>query len=443
MCGHHHSGIRTMNDAQKILYILNQAIKRKIKDGETEGWTYYKGRSINGCFEMGFRCPAGEGAGDVEKLLPAIQASCGMEVELYDYKGYVMIRLCPNPMPTIIKFKLPMLKGLRPGEILIGYDRIGNRISFYWELPHGIIAGETGMGKTDLIRLIILCLLRDITPTDIRIIDLKQLSFLPFRNIPNVTIGTGITDAMKMLGAAAKEVRKRNNEIEKSGSRSNTKNLQKIVVIIDEAADISPAAFSGDDKAIAKQMENDIATIARLGREVKVHLLYCTQYPTAQVISPQIKINCGMRLGLYVPTFKNSEVVLDRKGAEDLHAIPGRAIFKKNLYTTVQIPYVGGDDVWEKLLQPLKKEVISFESHGENTDKTGNHPERPIQRPHSNQGTDSKVIPFERLPPAKGESTTGSTGEKEVDRMRMAPPPKDLEDDAGGAADDDDDSDKL
>lgn len=431
-----------MNEAQKILYILNQSIKKKIKDGDTKGWEYYKGRIVNGCHEMGFRCPSGLGFEDVERLLPAIQASCGMEAELFDYKGYVMIRLCPNPMPTKIPFRPSMLKGLKPGEILIGYDRIGGRITFFWELPHGIIAGETGMGKTDFIRLIILCLLRDVSPTDIRIIDLKQLSFLPFRNIPNITIGTGVSDAFNMLRAAAKEVRKRNDQIEKSGSRANTKRLQKIVVIIDEAADISPAAFSGDAKAIAKQMENDIATIARLGREVKVHLLYCTQYPTTQVISPQIKINCGMRVGLYVPTFKNSEVVLDCKGAEDLQAIPGRAIFKKNLYTTVQIPYVGGDDEWEKILAPLKKEVVSLGSDGENNKKR-EHPESSLQRTHSDKRTNGKVVSIERIAAEKSKSTSGGTGEGKTHGMAVAPPPKIMETDAQGREADDDDTDKL
>lgn len=218
------------------------------------------------------------------------------------------------------------------------------------------------MGKTDLIRLIILSLLRD-PNCDICVIDLKMLSYLPFKNIPRIKVFTGITKAYNALVVAENLVKQRNALVEEHGSRDYIKNFRKVVFIIDEAADVSPSIYKGtenkDMRAVANNIERSMATIARMGREVKVHLLYCTQYPTSEIVSSQIKVNCGMRLCSYVPTDDSSKVILEKTGAELLPAYPGRFIFKKNLYTTIQVPYVGKDDEWSKLLLPFKSEVTN------------------------------------------------------------------------------------
>lgn len=360
-----------MNYMYTILQILNHPIHKEIKDGYTKGWQFTKQRKINKCIEIGYRCPKGKNIEDVEKLLPAIRAACGTEIELMDFIGVIVVRVCTEPLPRLIPFHPKMLAGLKPSEILIGYDITGERITFDWSLPHGIIAGETGMGKTDLIRLIVLSLLQD-PNCDICVVDLKMLSYLPFKNISRIKVFTGMTQAYNALTVAEQLVKQRNVIVEEHGSRDVIKKFRKVVFIIDEAADVSPSIYKGtenkDTRAVASAIERCMSTIARMGREVKVHLLYCTQYPTADIVSNQIKINCGMRLCSYVPTEDNSKVIIEKPGAENLPAYPGRFIFKQNLYTTVQVPYVGNDDAWSKLLVPFKTEVTN-DGKSERSDK--------------------------------------------------------------------------
>lgn len=379
-----------MDYLSRVRTVLNYPIRSEIKNGYTRGWEYLKSRKVNGCIEIGFICPKGRKSKDAEDLIPALRAACGHDVEVLDYVGRIVVRVCTEPMPPRQILKPKMLERLKSAEILIGYDRLGNRITFNWEQAHGIIGAQTGMGKTDFIRLFVLCLLLAKEEVDIRIVDLKMLSFLPFKNAPNIKLGVGWHGAEKMLQEAAKEVEKRNEEVYKSGTRETAKKFKRIVIIIDEAAEISPkVAVSQDEKKVAKQMESHISTIVRMGREVKIHLIYCTQYPTAELVSNQIKINCGMRLCLGVETPEQSTVVLGRPGAE-LLGLPGRAIFKGRGFHTVQIPYLGGDPEWEKMMKLFTKEASHGAAHlqGKNTSSapkpsnSNNQPNKPIVSEH-------------------------------------------------------------
>lgn len=404
-----------MNYTYTILQILNHPIHKEIKEGYTRGWQYTKGRKINDCIELGFRCPKGKGIEDAEKLLPAIRAACGTEIELMDLVGVVVVRVCTKPLPRLIPFHPKMLDGLKPSEILIGYDITGERITFDWSLPHGIIAGETGMGKTDLIRLIILALLQD-PNCDICIIDLKMLSYLPFKHIPRIKVCTGLNNAYNALVVAEQLVKQRNMLVEEYGSRDAIKKFRKVVFIIDEAADVSPSIYKGPEnkeiRGTCSNIERCMSTIARMGREVKVHLLYCTQYPTADIVSNQIKINCGMRLCSYVPTEANSIVILEKTGAENLPAYPGRFIFKQNLYSTVQVPYVGDDAKWNKLLMPYKTEVIQDGDGHTKADKERNIVNGSFESADSNIKTIEPTIfeqlaAYEKLQPEPGGAGKG------------------------------------
>lgn len=412
-----------MNYTYTIMQILNHPIHKEIKEGYTRGWQYTKSRRVNKCIEIGFRCPKGKNIEDVEKLLPAIRAACGTEIELMDLVGVVVVRICTEPLPRLVPFHPKMLSGLKPSEILIGYDVTGERITFDWSLPHGIIAGETGMGKTDLIRLIILSLLND-PHCDICVIDLKMLSYLPFKNIPRVKVCTGMGNAYSALVVAEQMVKQRNMLVEEYGSREAIKRFRKVVFIIDEAADVSPSIYKGADNKEQRETANNItrcmSTIARMGREVKVHLLYCTQYPTADIVSNQIKINCGMRLCSYVPTEDNSKVIIEKSGAENLPAYPGRFIFKQNLYKTVQVPYVGDDAAWNKILMPYKTEVV----------KDGIGDTRPNKEKYvvdgSFSGTDMfnesiiENIQKQQLTAEKLQQTISLTGKGKTNKMGMA-----------------------
>lgn len=406
----------------RVRSVLNYPIRSDIKGGYTKGWAYVKSRKVHGCIEIGFVCPKGRKAKDAEDLIPALRAACGHDIEVLDYKGRIVVRVCTEQMPPRRLLKPTMLESLRSGEILIGYDRLGTRITFNWEQAHGIIGAQTGMGKTDFIRLFVLCLLLAKEPISIRIVDLKMLSFLPFKNAPNVHLGVGWDGANKLLQEIAEEVQKRNEEVYKSGTRETAKKFKRIVIIIDEAAEISPdVAVGRQEKAIAKQMEAYISTIVRMGREVKVHLIYCTQYPTAKLVSNQIKINCGMRLCLGVETPEQSTVVLGRPGAELLD-LPGRAIFKGRGYSMVQIPYLGGDPEWEKMMKLFKQEG----THGTANLQGKNTTSAPQPTGGNHQSTESAISEHNETAQAF-ERTLGRALSRQEIKLGMAWPGENLE----------------
>lgn len=119
-------------------------------------------------------------------------------------------------------------------------------------------------------------------------------------------------------------------------------------VVIDEAADIA------DDK-IAMSIITDIA---RRGRSAGYYLIFCTQYPTAEVIPSQTKRNIISRLCYAVDTDIASRVVLDESGADKLPDIPGRGIYKNGIKRyTVQSPFISNKQIQSIILPHEKKEV--------------------------------------------------------------------------------------
>src|SRR5690606_34166205 len=105
-------------------------------------------------------------------------------------------------------------------------------------------------------------------------------------------------------------------------------------VIIDEAAELTSEGESDKEiKELKIQCENIIKDLARRGRASGIRLLYCTQYPTKETVSSQVKRNLMTRISLPVDTSTASLVVLDEGGAEKLPLIQGRAIYKRNRKT--------------------------------------------------------------------------------------------------------------
>jgi S-DNA-T family DNA segregation ATPase FtsK/SpoIIIE len=343
----------------KVTHILNSIKDKKV-------FEYVKQRRIGNVVEFGFRLPSGLSHKDVHKQVEALSASVGKPVEVLNFLGLVVIRVIEKELEPRMMLDPKDVEELAPFELLLGYDLTGQKIIFKWNHPHILIGAETGFGKTDLIRLLNYCLLH--SDCDIIIIDPKMMSFMPFRDIPNMLIYRSLEKAYEILKKVKELVTIRSEEVWAYGNRKFAQNYKRTYIFLDEAAEFSPKMFTAKspERIMAQEIEKCLSTIARLGREARVHLIFCTQYPTAEVVHNQIKINCGMRICFYVPSSVNSEVILDKGGAEELPAIPGRAIIKNNGYHTIQVPYVGDDDAWEKLLKPFKKRVTPSEStHGE------------------------------------------------------------------------------
>ncbi|MBE6836438.1 MAG: DNA translocase FtsK [Ruminococcus sp.] len=209
----------------------------------------------------------------------------------------------------------------------VGKDIEGNIIvGNIAKMPHMLIAGTTGSGKSVFTNSIIMNILYHASPDEVKLIliDPKQVEFPIYNGIPHLLIPV-VTDARKAAGAlnwAVIEMEKRYSLFADTGVRDleeynkyveNDELLEKmpqIVVIIDEFADLMMVA--------SKEVEQSVLRIAQKARAAGMHLIIATQSPRVDVITGLIKSNIPSRVALKVSNFTDSRVILDIGGAEKL-----------------------------------------------------------------------------------------------------------------------------
>lgn len=195
------------------------------------------------------------------------------------------------------------------------------------KMPHLLIAGTTGSGKSVCVNSIIMSILMKSTPSDVRLImvDPKQVEFMMYNGIPHLLIPV-VTDPKKAAGALAWSVTEMENRYTLF-SENNVRNIDgynelvekgmidgelmpRIVIFIDELADLMMAS--------PKDVEDSIVRLAQKARAAGMHLVIATQKPTVQVVTGLIKGNIPSRIALMVASQVDSRVILDASGAEKL-----------------------------------------------------------------------------------------------------------------------------
>ncbi|MBZ7995512.1 DNA translocase FtsK [Campylobacter canadensis] len=210
--------------------------------------------------------------------------------------------------------------------LALGKDIVGNTfITDLKKLPHLLIAGTTGSGKSVGINAMILSLLFKNTPRTLRLlmIDPKMLEFSMYNDIPHL-----LTPVITKAEKATIALRNMVNEMERrytlmsamqtkdietynqKASKLGAENFAYIVIIIDELADLMMTC--------GKEVELYIARLAQMARACGIHLIVATQRPSVDVITGLIKANLPSRLSYKVSTQTDSKVILDTKGAESL-----------------------------------------------------------------------------------------------------------------------------
>jgi len=195
-------------------------------------------------------------------------------------------------------------------------------------MPHLLIAGATGSGKSVCINTLIMSLLYTRTPAELRfiLIDPKMLELTPFNGIPHLRMPV-VTDPKKAAQAlrfCVKEMERRYQMLAKHGARNiegyNRLNLDPsqteepklpyIVVVVDELADLMAL--------LPTEIEEPIQRLAQMARAVGIHLILATQRPSVDVITGMIKANFPSRIAFQVASRTDSRVILDMNGAESL-----------------------------------------------------------------------------------------------------------------------------
>ena len=246
----------------------------------------------------------------------------------------------PNPHPQEVSFKELLSAYQQSGKkfhipLLLGKTVSGEYVmSDLAKMPHMIIAGATGSGKSVCINTIVMSILMNAKPDEIKLImvDPKKVELTPYTKLPHmlapvITEPQGASAAMhwlvkemesryeilKLVGLrniASFNERKVSKDFEESLGKEIPEKMHYIVAIVDELADLMMVS--------SNDIETYIARIAQMARAVGIHLILATQRPSREVITGLIKANFPTRISFKVASRVNSQIVLDEVGAESL-----------------------------------------------------------------------------------------------------------------------------
>jgi S-DNA-T family DNA segregation ATPase FtsK/SpoIIIE len=246
-------------------------------------------------------------------------------------QSYVGIEV-PNKKATIVRLR-PILeteafsKIRSPLAIALGRDVAGSAVAAdLVNMPHLLIAGTTGSGKSVCITSIATCLAINNTPADLRIvmIDPKMVELIRFNGLPHL-FGKVETELERIIGvlrwctvemdrryrlleeAKARDIESFNKALR---SRRKEERLSRIVILIDELADLMMMA--------PDQTEHTLVRLAQMARAVGLHLVVATQRPSTDILTGLIKANFPARASFAVASGVDSRVILDSPGAETL-----------------------------------------------------------------------------------------------------------------------------
>jgi len=238
----------------------------------------------------------------------------------------------PNVRSTVVRLR-PLLetetfyKVGAPLAIALGRDVSGNPVvADLARMPHLLIAGTTGSGKSVCIAALATCLAVNNAPEDLRLvmIDSKMVELIRFNGLPHL-YGKVETDIQRILGvlrwvvvemehryklleaAKARDIDNYNRHLQR---RRDSQTLPRIVVLIDEMADLMMSA--------PDQTEHNLVRLAQMARATGIHLVVATQRPSTDVVTGLIKANFSARVSFAVASQVDSRVILDIPGAETL-----------------------------------------------------------------------------------------------------------------------------
>lgn len=245
-------------------------------------------------------------------------------------KSYVGIEI-PNPNSAEVQLR-PLIESEAffrvnsPLALTLGRDVSGRPVvADLATMPHLLIAGTTGSGKSVCITALTTCLVMNNKPEDLKLamIDPKRVELMRFNGLPHL-MGNVETEIERILGVlrwATTEMDFRYKLLEKAGARNidsynlkmerrNKPKLPKIVILIDELADLMISA--------PDQTEHAVIRLAQKARAIGIHLILATQRPSTDVVTGLIKANFPTRISFTVASSIDSRVILDTNGAETL-----------------------------------------------------------------------------------------------------------------------------
>lgn len=268
--------------------------------------------------------------------------------------GKIELILCTQDLPRMVSFHelYPRIK--EPCSFIVGQSIKGTIVQQIQSLPHLLISGATGGGKSVFFRATMLSLLKSSPHIQLYLLDMKRgVEVKEFTDLPNIKTAKDEGEAMNMLVALVDEMNRRYEILERNGHKSidpKRDKLDMIVVGIDEAAVLF------NDKEGNDLAGECMGKLARLARAACIHLVVATQKPVKEAISTEILDNLPGRMTFKMISSAASNVALGGNFAQKLPAIKGRGVWTNGSeHKQVQAPFVD-DEVIEAELGAISQE---------------------------------------------------------------------------------------
>lgn len=285
----------------------------------------------------------------VRVIAPMPNGSVGIEVPNCNRQNVPMADMLSCLEYQHTDMQLPLAIGRRTDNSIFMVDLA--------TMPHLLVAGATGMGKSVGLNVIIASLINKKTPNELKLvlIDPKQVELSVYEKISRPYIAklkdmpaviTDVDGARRTLDAVCNLMDSRYNTLQNYGVRNiveynNLPGIQKLpyfVVIIDEYGDLIM-------QTTGREMEKAICRIAQKARAVGIHMIISTQRPAADIVTGNIKANFPTRIAFRTTTGTDSRVILDRSGAEKLTGNGDMLFFSGGETTRVQCAYISTEEV--------------------------------------------------------------------------------------------------
>ena len=301
---------------------------------------------------------SGVGLTEFEAKKERLEAYFQHNVESMRYgkhKGRIEVTLNKQDFPTKVLYSdLAKRFPLPPESFFVGESMGGVLTQSIAELPHIIIAGTTGSGKSVCAKQILMGLLESTPHLQMYLVDLKGgLEMIDFVKAPNVKVVKTMDETLDLFRQVEREMKIRFGYLEEKGKKSILPKRDKkdrIVVVVDEASVLYMSRGPHDpDKDNAIEARNLADSIAKLSRAAAIHLVLATQKVENKVIPTSVTENISGRMVFRVNSFQGSNQVIGTKAAMMLPEIPGRGIWHFGTKTlTIQAPFIDEKTIQER-----------------------------------------------------------------------------------------------
>lgn len=291
-----------------------------------------KGPTVTLCaLELGDKCPIARLIGlktDLQRWLKSTKPIAIIpQIPDTDYCGVQI----PNSIKSVVGFKEVLSsKEYREykGDIVIAMGKTAEGeilIEDLAAMPHALVAGETGSGKSVCLNVILSSIIFRYSPEEVKLllIDLKEVEMAPYAGLPHMLLKEPLSSIPEIVNALKwvreevvgrftlfKSLHIRN--LTEYNNREGVEKLPRIVVIIDEASELMT------DPNARKTLESTLNSLARIARAAGIHLIFATQNPVKTVITNEIQNNLNTKIAFAVGDYVHSQVIFKAKGAECL-----------------------------------------------------------------------------------------------------------------------------